>query len=110
MVKQEVRDEWRGEARTHPTPAKIKPFAEPRSGAETQRETNWFEAGNITASAAPSKNRTAINHTRAKLRFEGTAAVSAVKIPQHKTPTVSATRSYPVSKPTSDRLKNGISP
>src|SRR5438552_1753727 len=85
-----------------PTPAKITPFAIPRSPVGIQFATKRFELGNITASPAPSMNRTPTNKIRpaVKTAFErdtrtaaavprGIEAVSAVKTPHQRAPAVS---------------------
>src|SRR3954462_2084392 len=69
-----------------PTRAKIQPFAMPRSFVGIQRETNWFEAGYMTASPAPNKNRAVRKSHRAPVILDGTEAVRPVKIPHQTTP------------------------
>src|SRR2546430_7256453 len=75
-----------------PTPAKIRPLAFPRSSDGIQRETNWLEAGKRTASPAPKRNRAAARTKTAETIEAGTAAVREVKMPHHRTPTVSTRR------------------
>ena|SRR5213080_4164499 len=85
-----------------PTPAKITPFAIPRSAVGIQFATKRLELGNITASPAPSMKRTPRKRAKAAVKtpfgrdartvFDvsmGIEAVSAVKTPHHRAPAVS---------------------
>ena len=61
-----------------PTPAKISPFATPRSPVGIQAATSRFEAGNTIPSPTPSRNRAASSTIKLPEMPAGTAATSAV--------------------------------
>ena len=93
-----------------PTPAKIKPFAMPRSRTGIQRATNWLPAGYITASPAPRRNRTAKQEQSAPLIFSGNQCGERGK----NSPPDHSCREYaswakPIREFTADRLKQCVS-
>jgi len=71
-----------------PTPPKTMPLAIPRSPVGIQLDTSRLDAGNITASPAPSRKRTEISRNIAEATPAGTTAVSAVKKLHHRIPKV----------------------
>src|ERR1700689_1858051 len=75
-----------------PTPAKIKPFAAPRSCVGIHRDTNWLEAGYMMASPDPRRKQMATRASNGVLMETGTAAGSAVKPPHHRTAPVNTRR------------------
>ena len=69
-----------------PTPAKISPFASPRSDEGIQADTSLLEEGNNTASPAPNKKRVPNSNATDTAKPGGTSAVSAVNTPHQTTP------------------------
>src|SRR4029077_3361578 len=75
-----------------PTPAKINPFASPRSFEGIHSATNRLLAGYTTDSPTPRANRTLMNTKTACGNPEGTKPVSAVKTPHQRVPTARTRR------------------
>ena len=71
-----------------PTPAKMTPFAKPRSWEGIQLATNRLDAGNSTASPAPSEKRTASSTSNTRAMPADSMAVRAVKTPHQSVPSV----------------------
>src|ERR1035441_10698808 len=69
-----------------PTPAKIKPFAKPRSWEGIHADTRRLEAGYTTASPKPREKRTPSRIHSAWAAPGGTSAVSAVNTAHQTVP------------------------
>src|SRR5690348_7005154 len=70
----------------NPTPAKINPFARPRSCEGIHAATKRLLAGYMIDSPIPSKKRTTTKRTREAAIVAGTSAVSAVNTAHHTVP------------------------
>src|SRR5690349_11948641 len=70
----------------NPTPAKINPFARPRSCEGIHAATRRLLAGYTIDSPTPNKKRTATKTAREAAIFAGTNAVSAVNTAHHSVP------------------------
>src|SRR5208337_4354019 len=75
-----------------PTPAKMIPFAIPRSEDGIHRATKELEAGYIMASPTPREKRMAIKYTRIHVQRGERIVTAEVKIPHHNPPKVRARR------------------